>query len=91
MPLCTKLNPIVREDLQNSWERWGVLLTSYRDCVHHYVPLDFGLTTISVHDEGHGVWSASARIPDNPEARSKKNFKFQRGRDALTYGWQVAG
>ena len=35
------------------------------------------------------VWSTSIFIPDNPEARSQKKFKFNSQIDALTYGWEI--
>lgn len=37
-----------------------------------------------------GVWGAMARIPDNPEVRSKQRFSFKEDLDALTFGWQAA-
>ena len=45
VPLCTTLDPAVRDDLIASWERYGKNLTDYRDCIQHYVPVDFGLAT----------------------------------------------
>lgn len=36
-------------------------------------------------------WTIQLRIPDNSEARSAKGFKFKRGLDALTYGWELVG
>ena len=73
-----------------SWNEWGERLTAYRDCMQHYVPVDFGLATVSMKEVLPGVWSASARIPDNPEARSKSAFKFQGRLDALSFAWQVS-
>lgn len=40
LPFCERLEPKVRETLQASWSTWGTRVTEYRDCVHHYVPVD---------------------------------------------------
>ena len=90
LPLCHRLPIETRENLQHSWDNWGLLVTKYRDCIHHYVPLDFGLASIDMQEDFAGVWIAWARIPDNPDARSKAGFKFSKGLDALTFGWQIA-
>ena len=90
VPLCTRLDPAVRDDLIASWERYGKNLTDYRDCIQHYVPVDFGLASSFMKQVLPGVWSASARIPDNPQARSKSAFRFTRKLDALSFAWEVA-
>jgi hypothetical protein len=90
IPLCRKLDPAVRDNLISSWDRYGRRLTDYRDCIQHYVPVDFGLATMFMKQVIPRVWSASARIPDNPEARSKPAFRFTRHLDALSFAWEVA-
>ena len=52
--------------------------------------VDFGLATLFMKQVIPRVWSASARIPDNPEARSKPAFRFMRHLDALSFAWEVA-
>jgi len=76
--------------LSTSWERHGVRLTEYRDCIHHYVPVDFGLASAFMRRHSVGAWTTMIRIPDNPEARSKRDFTFFRDVDALSYGWELA-
>lgn len=88
--LCERLDSNLRDDLTASWDHCGTKLTAYRDCMQHYVPVNFGLATVSMREVLPGVWSASARIPDNPEARSKTAFRFQCRLDALSFAWQVA-
>ena len=78
LPLCTNLDPAVRDDLQRSWNTCGSSLTAYRDCIQHYIPVDFGLATVSLQQEFPGIWTAWARIPDNPGTRSKTNFTFKK-------------
>lgn len=90
LPLCTNLDPAVRDDLQRSWNTWGERLTNYRDCIQHYVPVDFGLSSVTLQQEFPAVWTALVRIPDNPGAKSKTMFTFDKGLDALSFGWQVA-
>lgn len=90
LPLCERLDPNVKQSLETSWSTWGTRITTYRDCVHHYVPIDFGISSIFMEEKLPGVWGAMARIPDNPEARSKHDFRFVNGLDALTFGWMAA-
>ena len=90
LPFCDRLDPDVKQSLETSWSMWGTLVTEYRDCVHHYVPIDFGISSIMMEETLPGVWGAMARIPDNPEARSKRQFRFTSGLDALTFGWTAA-
>lgn len=75
--------------LAESWHKTGVLLTEYRDCIHHYVPVDFAFAAASMERSPLQLWTMMIRIPDNPDARSKARFTFATGRDALTYGWEV--
>ena len=90
LPYCDRLDPAVKQSLEASWSTWGTHITTYRDCVHHYVPIDFGISSIFMEENLPGVWGAMARIPDNPEARSKHQFRFANGLDALTFGWMAA-
>jgi hypothetical protein len=90
LPFCERLDQETRKELDDSWRIWGVTVTEYRDCVHHYVPLDFGMASIAMEELFPGVWSALARIPDNPKARSKSQFTFKKGVDALSFGWRAA-
>ena len=72
-----------------SWTRFGVLLTDYRDCINHYVPVDFGLASVFMRRHSSGAWTTMVRIPDNPRVRSKNQFTFTLNRDALTYAWEL--
>ena len=90
LPFCTKLDPAVHGDLQHSWDTCGSLLTSYRDCIQHYVPIDPAFLSVTLQQELPGIWTAWARIPDNPDDRSKNRFTFKKQLDALTYGWETA-
>ena len=76
--------------LTTSWQNFGVPLTHYRDCIHHYVPVDFGLAYAFMRRHPLRAWTTTIRIPDNPEIRSKNGFTFALGRDALTYAWELA-
>jgi hypothetical protein len=65
-------------------------VTEYRDCIHHYMPVDFGNASILMQQPFPGVWAALACIPDNPRARSKSQFIYRKGLDALSFGWRAA-
>ena len=80
----------LHERLTASWQNFGLPLTHYRDCIHHYVPVDFGLASAFMSRHPLRAWTTIVRIPDNPEVRSKNRFTFILGRDALTYAWELA-
>jgi hypothetical protein len=77
------------EQIQLNWSQFGKKITDYRDCIQHYVPIDFGSGSSFMTRLQGGVWSVSFLIPDNPEARSQRQFKFEKQIDLLTYGWNV--
>lgn len=81
-PLATRL--------RSSWINIGEKLKDYRDCTQHFASMDNGLTTVTMKRIEDGVWMTWARIPDNPEVKSKKKFTYAANHDALTYGWEVA-
>lgn len=76
--------------LKNSWTNVGKKLKDYRDCTQHFASTDIGMGTVTMKHLGDDIWVAWARIPDNPEVKSKKKFNYKCGFDALTYGWEVA-
>ena len=49
--------------LEDSWSIWGSRVTVYRDCIHHYVPVDFGMASIVMEEALPGVWTALAANP----------------------------
>ncbi len=89
LELCGNLSEKLRVRLFNSWETHGTKLTAYRDCIQHYVPISFGIETATLNQVNGGTWSLLLRIPDNPEAKSQRDFQFELGLDALTYGWEL--
>ena len=82
---CSRLPGHLRSRLEQSWSNFGEQLTDYRDCIQHYVPVDFGLADACMEKLAGAFWSVRIRIPDNPEVRSKGAFKYAQGRDALSY------
>ena len=76
--------------LGRSWTDVGAKLKDYRDCTQHFASTDIGMGAVTMWRIAPGVWTAWARIPDNPEVKSKAKFTYARGHDALTYGWEVA-
>jgi len=77
------------ERLENSWSTVGQKLKAYRDCTQHFASTDGGLCTVMMQQLRPDMWRASARIPDNPEAKSKNKFTYVGNLDALKYGWSV--
>lgn len=86
---CKKLPPDLRSRLASSWEQCGKKVAAYRDCVQHYVCISGGFPRIRLDRLEGGIWACSALIPDNPEARSHRSFRYDTNIDALQYGWQV--
>jgi hypothetical protein len=76
--------------LRNSWTTVGERLKDYRDCTQHFASVDIGFGAVMMKNLREGVWRAWARIPDNPEVKSKKRFTYRLELDALSYGWNVA-
>lgn len=86
---CKKLPQDLQFRLASSWEQYGKKVTEYRDCIQHYVCISGGFPRIRMDRLEGDVWACSALIPDNPEARSHRSFKYDTNIDALQYGWQV--
>jgi hypothetical protein len=80
----------LRDRLNSSWQEVGARLTDYRDCIHHYVPVDYDFASARMQRLPSGVWTTRILIPDNPEARSKAKFVFAHEIDALEYSYEVA-
>ena len=90
LPLCTSLPVEVSQRLADSWSNFGDEVTEYRDCIQHYTPIDFGLTSVHMEKLDRGAWCVNALIPDNPSARARGKFTYSKKRDALKYGWEIA-
>jgi hypothetical protein len=89
LPRCAGLPAELKTRLETSWHRFGSQLNAYRDCIHHYVQLGRALPHAIVRILPGGAWSTWSPIPDNPDARSQKAFRFEGRLDALTYGWEL--
>ena len=87
---CERIPAALRSSLEKSWASYGVKLKAYRDCIQHYVPVAFHLNVASMERVAGGIWSVRLRLPDNPEAKSQRAYKYSNGIDALTYGWELA-
>ncbi|WP_280392300.1 hypothetical protein [Nocardia brasiliensis] len=70
--------------LGNSWDTYGETLADYRDCVAHYDPLTNGQTTCWM-DRFDERWGMTVKLPANPSAKSRLQFDFESGPDALQY------
>lgn len=55
----------------------------------HYVPLNAGLETCWM-EKFDGLWGVNVRLPDNPDTKSRKQFNFSNGPEALSYCYEVA-
>lgn len=86
LPLC-KLPPKLESRLNHSLSIFGIKAKDYRDCTQHYVQICHELPHAHMKKIENVIWSTSIYIPDNPEARSQKQFKYDSQIDALTYGW----
>lgn len=76
----------LRERLQYSHDTTYTRAKDYRDCIQHNV--DFGSSSWAMMERRDpGVWTVLIRVPDNPETKSRKAFRFDTDLDALTLGW----
>ncbi|MEA3327548.1 MAG: hypothetical protein U9R53_09640 [Chloroflexota bacterium] len=87
LPRCNNTPSSLATRLKTSWDKYGMKLTDYRDCIQHYAPLDYGLSYAQMVRLDDQVWSTTLLIPDNPEAKSKANLRYSTKIDALSYGW----
>ena len=74
----------VRERITTSWERHGKRARDYRDSIVHWADTEHGFGSVDLfRHEALGTWGALARIPDNPEVKSRVKFTFAQRIDAL--------
>ena len=85
-----RIPPDLHARLASSWHQFGIPLSDYRHCIHHYVSVDFAMASAVMRRLPIGAWGVTMRIPDNPQVRSHKHFTFRRDLDALTYAWELA-
>ncbi|WP_328857829.1 hypothetical protein OG579_01535 [Williamsia herbipolensis] len=83
------ISPDFIDVLTQSWAEHGSRLKAYRDSVAHADPLDNGGHTCWMN-QVDGRWRMTYRLPANPESKSRRQFDFRAGPDALTYCWQTA-
>lgn len=88
--LRTSMPSEVFQKLDSFWQSSGRKLKDYRDCAHHFTPLDVLGCSATVKRGTHSAFTVHAPIPDNPSARSRKAFVYKQELDALTYGWETA-
>lgn len=76
--------------LTENWKAWASKLIEYRDCALHYEILSPNAwpSVIAVHSD-HRVVALNAWLPDNPEARSSKNYKFNTHVEYLSYAHEA--
>lgn len=87
---CESLPAELSNRLQKSWLNFGGKAKSYRDFILHYFPLDRGFASATMERLKDNVWSVSLWLPDNPESKSPKEFRYDSKIDALTYGWELS-
>jgi hypothetical protein len=59
----------------------------FRSCIQHHV--DIGSSSWCLFEKKFQLlWLLVARLPDNPEEKSARDFRFDQGLDALTVAWE---
>lgn len=86
---CKHLPLDLVDRLGFSWVNFGIKAKAYRDFINHYFPLDRGFSYAKLEKLDDAVWSVSMFVPDNPEDKSPRNFRFDSKTDALSYGWEL--
>lgn len=85
----TSLPEAIGNQLQSSWDQHGKRARDYRDSIVHWADIEHGLGSVDVLRHDIGVWAVLARLPDNPETRSRRQFTFARQVDALEYSIEL--
>lgn len=83
---CAELPDSFRQLVESLWNKRLSHAKEYRDCIQHYVAIGVSSGAMLIRVDGV-LWTVWLRIPDNPEVRSSERFMFERGLDAMTYGW----
>ena len=86
---CEGLPAELSTYLNWDWNKFGSRADAYRDFIHHYFPLDRGFSQAWMVRVGDNVWSGSMLIPDNPEDKSPRKFRYVSDIDALSFGWDL--
>lgn len=78
-----------KKELEASFTAFGNTFTGYRDAAAHNDSVNDGGTTCWT--EGYeGRWGVSVKLPENPRAKSRRDYRFENGPEALTYCHEVA-
>ncbi len=82
-----KLPPAIEKRIKLSRDNCYLPAKKFRYCIQRN--LDVGSSSWCLLEKKYELlWLFSARLPDNPEEKSEKNFKFDQKLDALTVGWE---
>ena len=87
---CDQIPDGLRVSVEQSWEECGKKAKEYRDCIEHNAPLSqAGMTQATLEWVADGVLSVQIVLPDNPQEKSWKKFRYDSKMDALTWGWEL--
>ena len=87
---CRENLPVTLSNRLNlSLSQFVSKVKDYRDCIQHFNPIVNWSPYAKVEKLPNGVWSTSVLIPDNPDGKSPKKFRYDSQLDALTYGWKL--
>lgn len=89
LSLCTGLPSTLLKRINFSLTTYKEKAKKYRDCIIHYVPVSPYLPYAIMTQLEEGAWGTSLLLPDNPEAKSQKKFRFDSHLDLLTYAWEL--
>ncbi|WP_447599473.1 hypothetical protein [Nitrospira sp. Nam80] len=86
---CRNIPESLAMRLERSWSSYGEMITEYRDCLQHYCPIGREMPYAHMKRLQGELWSTALWIPDNPQVRSQRLYRYDLKIDALTYGWRV--
>ena len=82
-----ELPPAIEKRIKLSRDNCYLPAKRFRFCIQRN--LDIGSSSWCLLEKKYELlWLFQARLPDNPEEKSTKNFKFDQGLDALTVAWE---
>lgn len=82
-----KFPPAIGNRIQLSTKNFYLPAKKFKNCIQHNV--DIGSSSWCQFENKYELlWSFMAHLPDNPEEKSARDFKFDQGLDALTVAWE---
>jgi len=82
-----KFPSALEKRIQLSLESCYLPAKKFRGCIREHIGIGSS-SWCFLEKNIHSLWLFAARLPDNPQAPSAKNFQYDQGLDALSVAWE---